>query len=155
MDKPQIKALIDKAYAARKAGDVEALVSLFRPDGVFRVAGAPESFPVAASAKGEAEIRERIRGFVQAFQFMEIEPLDLIVEGDKAARRWRAKIRHVPSGTVYEMEAGDIWTFKDGRIASLIQFVDTAQVADILKAAEPSLFREPASRTAPPAGAPH
>jgi ketosteroid isomerase-like protein len=150
MDRAQIKGLIDKAYAARKAGDVEALVGLFRPDGVFRVAGAPETFPVAASARGEAEIRERVRGFVQTFQFLEIEPLDLIVEGDKAARRWRAKIRHIASGEVRETEAGDIWTFKDGRVASLIQFIDTAMIADLVKAAEPSLFRETAARTAPP-----
>lgn len=150
MDRAQIAAVVDKVYAARKAGDVEALVGLFRPDGVFRVAGAPETFPVAASARGEAEIRQRVRGFVQTFQFLEIEPLDLIVEGDKAARRWRAKIRHVPSGEVREMEAGDILTFKDGRIASLTQFVDTAMIADVVKGAEPSRFRDAAARTAPP-----
>jgi ketosteroid isomerase-like protein len=151
MDRAQIAAIIDKAYAARKAGDVAALVGLFRPDGVFRVAGAPESFPVAASARGEAEIRDRVRGFVQTFQFLEIEPLDLIVEGDKAARRWRAKIRHVPSGAVRETEAGDIWTFKDGRVAALVQFVDTAMVADLVKGAEAGRLREPASRAPPPA----
>lgn len=155
MDKAQIAAFIEKAYAARQKGDVEALVGMFRPDGVFRVAGAPETFPVAADARGEAAIRERVRGFVQNFQFMQIEPLDLIVEGDKAARRWRAKIKHTPSGEVYEMEASDIWTFKDGKVASLIQFVDTAQVADLVKRVEPGLFRQAASRTAPGAAPRH
>ena len=155
MDRAQIAAVIDKTYAARKAGDVEALVGLFRPDGVFRVAGAPEFFPVATSARGEAEIRNRVRAFVQTFQFLEFEPLDLIIEGDKAARRWRAKIRHVPSGEVREMEAGDIWTFKDGRVASLVQFIDTAMVADLVKGTELSRFRQPASRTAPPPSPPH
>jgi ketosteroid isomerase-like protein len=155
MDRAQIKAIIDKAYTARKAGDVEALVGMFRPDADFRVAGAPETFPVAASARGAAEIRERVRGFVQTFQFLELEPLDLIIEGDKAARRWRAKIRHVPSGKVREMEAGDIWTFKDGRVASLVQFVDTAMVAELVKWAEPSQFKEAAARTSPEAGPPH
>jgi ketosteroid isomerase-like protein len=155
MDRAQIKAIIDKAYAARKAGDVEALVGMFRPDATFRVAGAPETFPVGASTKGEAQIRERVRGYVQTFQFLEIEPLDLIIEGDKAARRWRAKIKHVPSGEVFEMEAGDMWTFKDGKVASLVQLVDTAQVADLVKRAGAGRFREAASRTSPEAGPPH
>lgn len=155
MDRAQIAAFIEKAYAARKAGDVEALVGMFRPDGVFRVAGAEETFPVSVSARGEKEIRERVHALVQNFRFMEIEPLDLIVEGDKAARRWRAKIKHVSSDTIYEMEAGDIWTFKDGKVASLIQFVDTAQVANLVTGAETGLFREPSSRTAPRPGAPH
>jgi ketosteroid isomerase-like protein len=155
MEKAQIKAIIDKAYAARKAGDEEALVGLFRPDAVFRVAGAPETFPVAASARGEAEIRARVRKFVQTFQFLEMEPLDLIIDGDKAARRWRAKIRYVPSGEVREMEAGDVWTFKDGRVASLVQFVDTAMVAELVKGAERDLFREAAARTATAAAPPH
>jgi ketosteroid isomerase-like protein len=155
MDRAQIKAIIDKAYAARKAGDEKALVGMFRPDAVFRVAGAPETFPVAASATGDAEIRDRVRGFVQTFQFLEMEPLDLIIEGDKAARRWRAKIKHVPTGEVREMEASDIWTFKDGKVACLVQYVDTAMVAELLKGAEASRFREVASRTAPAASPPH
>ena len=41
MDRAEIAAIIDKAYAARKAGDVEALVGMFRPDGVFRVDAGP------------------------------------------------------------------------------------------------------------------
>jgi hypothetical protein len=48
------------------------------------------------------------------------------------------------------MEAGDIWMFKDGQVASLVQFVDTAMIADLVKGAEPSRFSEAAARTAPP-----
>jgi ketosteroid isomerase-like protein len=155
MDRAQIEAIIDRTYAAREAGDVEALVGMFGPGGVYRVAGATESFPMGADAKGEAAIRERVQGFVRTFQFMQIQPLDLIVEGDKAARRWRARIRHIASGEVYEMEAGDIWTFKDGKVASLIQFVDTAQVAEILRRVEPGLFKAQPSRAAPGATRPH
>jgi uncharacterized protein (TIGR02246 family) len=155
MDRSQIEAIVDKAYAARKAGDAETLTALFRPDAVFRVAGAPESFPIAVDAKGEAQIREGFRGLVEKLQFLQMEPLDLIVEGDKAARRWRARIRHIASGETYETEASDVWTFKDGKVASLIQFVDTAQVADLLDRVEPGRARQAASRTAPPAGAPH
>jgi ketosteroid isomerase-like protein len=156
MDRTKIEAIIQQTYAARKAGDLDALANMFTPDGEYRLAGAAEVFPRAMTARGGAEIRRAIGSLVKEFQWMDVAPLDLIIDGDKAARRWQANVRHIPSGQVFRTEGSDIWTFREGKVASLIQFVDTAAVAEIVNAAEGRApVRGQASRTAPQAGPPH
>jgi ketosteroid isomerase-like protein len=156
MDRAKIEAIIKRTYAARKAGDLDALAGMFTPDGEYRVAGAVDVFPRPVSARGAAEIKNVISGLVKEFQWVDVKPLDLIVEGDKAARRWRATVRHIPSGQVFETEGSDIWSFRDDRVASLIQFVDTAAIAEIVNAAEGRApIRGQAPRTEQRAGPPH
>lgn len=156
MDRAKIEAIIERTYAARKAGDLDALAAMFTPDGEYRLAGAADAFPRAMTARGAAEIKRAIGSLVREFQWIDVVPLDLLVDGDKAARRWQANVRHITSGQVFQTEGSDIWTFREGRVASLVQFVDTAAVAEIVNAGEGRVpLREPASRTAPQAGQPH
>jgi ketosteroid isomerase-like protein len=127
MERSDVAAFIEKTYAARKAGDVDAVAKVFAPDAVLRLPG-------FVKAEGAPEIRTTLKALIGDFEFLEIDPLDLIVEGTRAALHWRLKFRHVPSGQIRETEVCDVWRFQNGLVVSFTQFCDTAMVGELAAA---------------------
>ena len=58
--------------------------------------------------------------------------LDLLVDGNKVATRWTANIHHVPSGQTFPMEIGNFIEIENGKIVSVVEFMDTAFVGQAL-----------------------
>jgi ketosteroid isomerase-like protein len=133
MTRTEVEQIVKAGYAARAAKDLDAITRLFAPNGRFQLAGSPAHSP-AATLTGETELRAGIGGLIQAFDFLEQEMLDSVIEGNKAAVRWRIRLKFNPSGEVVDTEIFDLWTIEGGRVASLLQFCDTALVARLTKA---------------------
>jgi ketosteroid isomerase-like protein len=131
-DRAAIEKLIRDAYAARATKDAEAIARMFTPDGTFRLAGSTAAFPAAIPMAGAAELRSGIGALVEAFDFLELEMLASVIEGDKASVHWRVRARFNLTGEVFDTELYDLWTFANGRVASLVQFCDTALIADVM-----------------------
>jgi ketosteroid isomerase-like protein len=76
----------------------------------------------------------RIRGIalIRAFDFLEQQMLASVLEGNKTAVHWRVTLRHNPTGEVHERELCDLWTIEGDRVASLVQFCDTALAAQLM-----------------------
>jgi ketosteroid isomerase-like protein len=132
-DRASIEKLVQDAYAARAAKDLESISRIFRPDAVFELAGSPHTFPAAARVTGHAQLLSTVQSLIQTFDFLEQKMLTSVIEGDKAAVHWRVKIKHNPTGHIFDTELFDLWTIEDGRVASLVQFCDTALVASIVQ----------------------
>ncbi len=124
--KAAIEKLVRDAYAARKRGDYDAMAALCAPSASLRIVGAPEH-PVAGLARGRAALRERFATLAQ-FAFANQKMLSILVEGDRAAVHWRAKVTFKPTGKSAVTEFCDLWTIRNGKMTSLIQFIDTALV---------------------------
>jgi ketosteroid isomerase-like protein len=131
-DRASIEKIIRDAYAARAAKDLDAIARIFKPDGVFHLAGSPATFPGAARAEGEAQLRTSLSSLIQAFDFLEQTLLTSVIEGNKAAMHWRVKVKHNSSGEAFVTELFELWTIDGGRVASLVQFCDTALVASFM-----------------------
>jgi ketosteroid isomerase-like protein len=131
-DRASIEKIIQDAYAARAAKDLDAIARIFKPDAVFHLAGSPATFPGAVRAEGEAQLRTSLSSLIQAFDFLEQTLLTTVIEDNKAAMHWRVKVRHNSSGKTFVTEAFDLWTIDGGRVASLLQFCDTALVASFM-----------------------
>jgi ketosteroid isomerase-like protein len=124
MERSEVAAFVEKTYAARKAGDLEGVVKAFAPNAVM-------SLPGFVRAEGADEIRTTLKALIGDFEFLEINPVDLIVEGTRAALHWRLRLRHAPSGEIRETEVCDVWRFQNGLVVSFTQFCDTAMVAEL------------------------
>jgi ketosteroid isomerase-like protein len=131
-DRASVEKIVQDAYAARKAKDLDAIASMFTPNATFRLAGSPAAFPGAVRAQGEVELRASVGALIKAFDFLEQQMLMSVVEGNKAAVHWRVRLRHNPTGEVHETELFDLWTIEGGRVASLVQFCDTALAAQLM-----------------------
>ena len=131
MTRAEMEQLVRKLYAARVAGDVEAIMAYAAPDVHFALAGDPTASPVAGRLTGADELRPQLAQLVEAFTFNSYDITALLVEGSRAAVRGKANITAVKSGATVDMELADFIEVRDGRVVSFVQFCDTAMVAKI------------------------
>lgn len=134
MDRAAIERLIEEAYATRTRGDLAAIRRLFVDRPRFEVAGSPEACVAACCVEGREGFEATLEAMVATWQWLGHTVQAMLVDGDRAAVHWRARLRHVGSGEVVETEAVDLFTFADGKIATFTEFCDTALANRILTA---------------------
>jgi ketosteroid isomerase-like protein len=133
MNRDEVLAVIDAAYAARVAGDLATMRALAAEDGTFELAGETtllRNFPVA----GRVPSLSAVNGLISLIRMIEIERLEAVVEGNRAAVLLHARMSFAgrpPFDTVlYDFVELD----DDGRISTMIQFSDTARYAAEMEA---------------------
>jgi len=131
-DRARIEEIINNAYDARHAGNVDAIMACFRPDATFELCGSAATFPAASRVQGEAGLRGTFAALIGEFDFLERTLLMSVIEDNKAAMHWRVRLRHVRSGETHETELFDLWTIEGDRVASVVQFCDTALAANLM-----------------------
>lgn len=130
-DRDRILAAIDEAYAARTRGDKEALARFWAPDATFRLAG--EGSLLDPLPKGAAAAGPAVGELIDLIRFHDYRRLEAVVEGSRAALRWRISCS-IDGGPVETTEISEFWEFdEEGRATSLLQFVDTALLAEMLR----------------------
>jgi ketosteroid isomerase-like protein len=133
MDREAIKALLERAYEARRAGDMEAILAVFHPDGKFELAGAKETFAVAGASQGHQDLRATLTGLIANFEFLQRDILCTLIDNDRAAVHSRVKLKFVPKNQTVTTEILDLFKFQDGKIAELVEFVDSALVNNLTR----------------------
>jgi ketosteroid isomerase-like protein len=129
LSRERIVETVEGGLAARARGDKEAMRAFLAPGATFRIAGDRNAFGLVPA--GPAEARDVLGDLVDLIQFHDHERLDTIVEGNRAAIRWRIDFS-IAGGPVTPTEIFDLWTFdEEGRIADLLQFVDTGLLAQM------------------------
>jgi ketosteroid isomerase-like protein len=126
MDRSEIEAFVRKLYAARVDGDMDALNQAFAENAVFQIAGSPEYSMLASLAEGQERVMSLMRTIVDMFSLSDVAILDLLVDNNKAAVRWRATVHVMTTGQTVTTEIAAFIEIADGRVVSLIEFVDTA-----------------------------
>jgi ketosteroid isomerase-like protein len=135
MDRASVEQVIREGYAARLRGDVDMTCQYFSEDASFTIAGSPDASPVASSVRGCGNIRGALAGLMGAFEFLDHEFLDVVVEGDRAAVHSRARLRATATGEEVQTEFVDLVTVRDGKIQSFVQFCDTALAGKLVASA--------------------
>jgi len=134
MDRAEFLQTIDSLYAARKAGDKQALAAYWAPDAVFRIAGEAKLMSAAVPA-GTEGAKETVEALIDKFQFHALERLNAVVEGNMAAIHWRVTFSTGGCAPL-TTEICDLWTIRDdGKVVSLLQFTDTAMLLATLERA--------------------
>jgi ketosteroid isomerase-like protein len=116
-----IEALLDQAYAARQRQDAEAAAACFTEDGCFRANGGP---PTANRTEQTMSLKAQF----EAFELLEMNVHCRIIDPPRAAVHWRGNFR-AKNGQLGETDILDLIEVRDGRIASLTTFFDTAYAA--------------------------
>ena len=112
-----IEAVLDQAYAARRAHDAQVASVLFTDDGHFMANGSPV-------AKGLTERVSAMQGMFAAFEVIEFREHCRIIDPPRAVVHWRGKFR-TQNGNVGNTDVLDLFELRDGKIASLTSFFDT------------------------------
>jgi ketosteroid isomerase-like protein len=122
----EIKAIIARLYAARKSGDVDAILRFFAENATFVMSGSKQASGIAIEAKGAGEIRAAMTNLLNAYDMHEQTILSFLVDDEKAAVHHRSKLKFKPTGEVFDTEMLDLWKLEGDKIVSVIEFVDTA-----------------------------
>lgn len=131
-DRATIEKTLRDAYAARCRGDMEAICEVFCDDVQYQMAGSTEASPIAARVEGAPGFRQMLGQQIKIFEMSDPEILSMVIEGEKAAVRWRAKVRSTLTGHSVTTELFDFVEFKDGRIVSFVELCDTAMAAKMM-----------------------
>lgn len=126
MDSSEFEAFLKSFYAARIQGEVDALGAMFADDARFRIVGSPEFSMLATSVQGREGITGLFRTIADSFGLDEFAIEDLLMEGNKAAVRWSARVQNITSGDTFTTELADFIEIDGGKIISLSEFLDTA-----------------------------
>ena len=133
-DRADIERIIQAAYAARKAGDLDAISKVFTSNARFEVAGSSTASPAALKAEGAKSMQAALKEMITVFEWLDQEILSMVIEGQKAAVHWRGTIRSTATGETVRTELVDVFEIDGGRISSLIEFCDTALAARLMGA---------------------
>jgi ketosteroid isomerase-like protein len=117
-----VENVLESLYLARMAGDLEGLCRLFADDAKLDIAGASYASPMAIRAAGEREIRSWLALLVKTFQLSDREVLSTIIDGDRGAVHWRARVRSRITGQAVLTELIDVVQLRGARIASYTEF---------------------------------
>ena len=134
MDRTNIERTIKDAYAARKRGDVDSIMTMFTDNAHFQLAGAYVASPVAVETMSSGDLKAALSALVATFEWLEQDIQSILVDGDKAAVHWRGKIRSRVTGEVVDTELVDLFELENGRISSFVEFCDTALAARLMQA---------------------
>jgi NitT/TauT family transport system ATP-binding protein len=93
MTRTEIEQLVRRDYAARVAGNIEAIVSLMAPDVHFALAGDPMASPVPGQLRGIDKLRPQVAQLIQAFKFNSYDIVALVGGIDR--RRPRQSKYHI------------------------------------------------------------
>ena len=119
----EIEQILDRAYAARRKQDIDATVEVFHPEGRFAVNGQE------AHAVGRRAHQSALKDLFAAFRLLEFQQHCRVIDPPRAVVHWRGRFRAAASGEEAETDVLDLIEIKDGRIASLMTFFDTALAA--------------------------
>jgi ketosteroid isomerase-like protein len=126
LDSSEFEAFLKGFYAARIEGEVEAIGAMFADDARFRIVGSPEFSMLATSVQGREGIMGLFRTISDSFGLDEFSIEDLLIDGNKAAVRWSARVQNITSGDTFTTELADFIEIDCGKIISLNEFLDTA-----------------------------
>lgn len=131
---PENVSIVDNAYKAFAVGDVPAVLASLDTNVVWNEA---ENFPYAdknpyigpdAVLKG---VFTRIGAEWEYFKLADIQLFEMSNNYVLATGRYQAKYKK--NGSLINAQFAHLWKFKDKKVTSFQQFVDTKQVTDAVK----------------------
>lgn len=129
LDRDAALQIVRDLYDARVKGNKEAVYSYWSDSADFEFVG--DRSLLEAASLHKTSTQDTIGQLIDRFHFSNLELLDAVVEGSKVAARWKVTVAVEGKAPVCT-QLFDLITFDDqGKIASFVQFADTALVCQV------------------------
>lgn len=120
--------VIQKAYQCFGQGDVAGILSTLTDDVVWHVAPVA-NVPYTGTRNGHAGAGEFFALMAELEDVLAFEPREFIAQGDKVVVIGHFAARPKSTGREYETYWVHVFTMRDGKIASFVEYTDTAAIA--------------------------
>ncbi|GLY82373.1 nuclear transport factor 2 family protein [Actinoallomurus iriomotensis] len=125
------RAVVVRYVEAVRDGDAGVVYESFAEDATWHY---PGDLPISKVWRGRDAIVGEFLGGMGPLLVpgtMRIELIGTIAEGDRVVAEWTSTARTVYGGT-YDNRCIGVYTVRDGRIASVVEYADTRHVAAAL-----------------------
>ncbi|HEV7320716.1 MAG TPA: nuclear transport factor 2 family protein [Ensifer sp.] len=119
-------------YLARNANDLDAIMKLLAQDFTFQIVGSGRLGPLALAVNTQETVRGTFQDLIDAWDLNRLETVGIYVDGDTVVAHRAGPIVFRPSKTEIQTHIIDKFTFRDGRVAAIEEFVDTLLVAETI-----------------------
>jgi ketosteroid isomerase-like protein len=120
--------VIRKLYQAMGQPTLDDTLALMTDDIEFVVPG-PPGLGAAGTWRGPAGVAECLLRLRAGQQNESVEFLELIADGDHVMARLHVRARVLATGRAFESDIIHFFTLRDGKVARLLDFFDTAALA--------------------------
>ena len=121
--------LAQSAYEAFGRGDMAALAQMMADDIEWVNPGDPAVDPNAGTFKGKDAVLGWFGGLASTVEFTTFEPREFIAQNDKVVSLVYAEATTRDTGRAFVNHEAHVWTFRDGKVARLQIYLDTAATA--------------------------
>ena len=121
-------ALIQSIYQAFGRADVAFIASKVRPEARWDFNVTHSDVPWHVPVTGPAEVPKFLGTLMEHVQLETFEPLHFVASGDDVIAHIHIAYTVRKTGKRVDQEQLHYWTVRDGRVARLRHFEDTAQV---------------------------
>ncbi|WDZ78380.1 nuclear transport factor 2 family protein [Ensifer adhaerens] len=119
-------------YLARNVNDLDTMMAQLHPDFSFRIVGNGRLGTMALAVNTPETVRSSFQALVENWDLSEMEMVGAYADGETIVVHRAGVICFIPSQTRQRTEIIDKFTFRDGRIVDLTEFVDTLFVAETI-----------------------
>jgi len=120
--------VVQELYGAFGRGDIAAVLDTLTDD-VDWLAYGPADIPLYGSRRGREQVAEFFALSAETLDIEQFEPREFISQGDKVVALFYERGKAKASGGSYELHGVDVFTLRDGKVASLRGYWDCASLA--------------------------
>ena len=123
------KRVVQTVFEMFGRGDVPGLLELITDDAEWAAPG-PESVSYFGERRGREGALEFFKNLGSSVEFESFEPGDLIAEGDRVVALGHERGRVRSTGKVFENAWALVFTIREGKVAGLRCYENTAAIAE-------------------------
>ena len=131
MNTSEAKAFLTDFHEKRKLNEPEAIAPFFVEDASFSIAGEPREDSIATEVAGSDDFKSILVQLLRDWNWIDVVFKTVIADGDLIVSRYYLTVEHVPSGQTLTTDIVDFMQMRDGKVANMRQFVDTAHLSAI------------------------
>ena len=124
--------LIRQLYDRMGTGDVDAALELMTDDVAFVVPGPPD-IGAAGTWRGVEGVRDCLARLRDAQENQSVQIREFVAQRDHVVVFLHVVAKARATGRTFESDIVHFFTIRDGRIARLVDFFDTAAVAEAIR----------------------
>lgn len=130
-------------FAAAKRGQTDTALDFFAEDAVCDVP-VPPHVPWAGRRFGRNKVEEAVQVLLDTTGILTFEPQEFVVEGDRVVVIGTASARVRETGREFVTGFVMVFTMRNGLVAGLRNYLDTAQVGGAFDTGQDKLAWQPA-----------
>jgi hypothetical protein len=127
-------SLVQSLYAAFGRGEIPTIIAAMAPDVDWSLIGRQDDHPLFGARSGSSQVQEFFKMLAELQESVSFTPKEFYASDDRVfvLGHYNWKIRK--TGRHAESDWCHIFTVKNGKITKFLEFTDTAQFAEAVRA---------------------